>query len=62
MKVKDILILCCDLLEEENEIDDSGLVNMRKCNGEVSLKKVDFSYDPMFRLIENLNLEVSISS
>ena len=47
-----------NLLEEENEIDDSNLVNMRKCNGEVSLKNVQFSYDPAFRLIENLNLEV----
>lgn len=46
------------LLEEENEIDDSELVNMKKCNGEVSLKNVKFSYDPAFKLIENLNLEV----
>ena len=47
-----------DLLEEENEIDDSHLVNMKNCNGEVSLKNVKFSYDPSFKLIENLNLEV----
>ena len=47
-----------NLLEEENEIDDSDLVNMKKCNGEVSLKNVKFSYDPAFKLIENLNLEV----
>ncbi len=46
------------LLEEENEIDDSDLPEMKKCNGEVSLKKVRFSYDPAFKLIENLNLEV----
>ena len=46
------------LLEEENEIDDSELPEMKKCNGEVSLKKVKFSYDPAFKLIENLNLEV----
>ncbi len=46
------------LLEEPNEIDDSALVNMRTCNGEVSLKNVKFSYDPAFKLLENLNLEV----
>lgn len=47
-----------NLLEEENEIDDTALPNMKKCNGEVSLKRVKFSYDPAFKLIENLNLEV----
>ena len=47
-----------NLLEEENEIDDSELPNMKKCNGEVGLKNVKFSYDPAFKLIENLNLEV----
>lgn len=47
-----------NLLEQENEIDDSALPNMKKCNGEVSLKNVEFSYDPAFKLIENLNLEV----
>ncbi len=47
-----------NLLEEENEIDDSDFPNMKKCNGEVSLKQVKFSYDPAFKLIENLNLEV----
>ena len=47
-----------NLLEEENEIDDSNLISLRKCNGEVSLKNVKFSYDPSFKLLENLNLEV----
>lgn len=46
------------LLEEENEIDDSGLINLKKCNGEVELKNVNFSYEPSFKLIENLNLNV----
>ncbi len=46
------------LLNEENEIDDSNLRSLRKCNGEVSLKNVKFSYSPAFKLIENLNLEV----
>lgn len=47
-----------NLLEEENEIDDSTLMSLIKCNGEVSLKNVKFSYDPSFKLLENLNLEV----
>ena len=47
-----------NLLQEENEIDDSNLVNLRKCNGEVNIKDVSFSYDPAFKLIENLNLDV----
>lgn len=46
------------LLEEDVEPDDSDLINMRKCNGEVALKNVKFSYDPAFKLIENLNLDV----
>jgi len=46
------------LLNQENEIDDSALPNMKKCNSEVSLKNVEFSYSPAFKLIENLNLEV----
>ncbi|MBE5741104.1 MAG: ABC transporter ATP-binding protein [Clostridiales bacterium] len=47
-----------DLLKEENELDDSSLPNMKKCDGSVSIKNVRFSYDPAFKLIENLNLEV----
>jgi len=46
------------LLNQEDEIDDSNLPNMQKCNSEVSLKNVRFSYSPSFKLIENLNLEV----
>ncbi|MBE7076597.1 MAG: ABC transporter ATP-binding protein [Clostridiales bacterium] len=46
------------LINEEKEIDDSALPEMKKCNGEVSLKDVAFSYAPSFKLIENLNLEV----
>lgn len=46
------------LLEEDVEPDDSDLINMRKCNGAVALKNVKFSYDPAFKLIENLNLDV----
>ena len=47
-----------NLLEEENEISDENLMILRKCNGEVDLKNVKFSYDPNFKLIENLNLNV----
>ena len=47
-----------DLLSQENEIDDSKNMNLRKCNGEVKLTNVCFSYEPTFKLIENLNLDV----
>ena len=47
-----------NLLEEENEIDDSQLPELNNCNGEVWLNDVKFSYDPTFKLIENLNLKV----
>lgn len=47
-----------DLLSQENEIDDSKNLNLRKCNGEVKLTNVCFSYEPTFKLIENLNLDV----
>ena len=47
-----------DLIEQEDEISDKDLPIMKKCNGEVSLKNVDFSYSDSFKLIENLNLEV----
>lgn len=47
-----------DLIEQEDEISDADLPVMKKCNGEVSLNNVDFSYSDSFKLIENLNLEV----
>lgn len=47
-----------DLLDEENEISDADLPEIKKCNAEVSLKNVSFSYDEAFKLIENLNLDV----
>ncbi len=46
------------LLDLENEIDDSALPNLKKCNGEVELNNVEFSYEKSFKLIENLNLKV----
>lgn len=47
-----------DLINQENETDDSDLPEMRKCNGEVKLTDVSFSYEKAFKLIENLNLDV----
>lgn len=49
-----------NLLEEESEPDDSMLPEIRKCNGEVELKNIDFSYSKAFKLIENLNLSVKL--
>ena len=47
-----------NLLSEEDEVSDKDLPVLRKCNGEVKISKVDFSYDPNFKLIQNLNLDV----
>lgn len=46
------------LLEEEDEVTDENSLNLRSCNGEVKIQNVDFSYDPAFKLIQNLNLDV----
>lgn len=47
-----------DLLEEENEVDDSLLPELKTCNSKIDIKNVNFSYDPSFKLIENFNLNV----
>lgn len=47
------------LLEEQDEISDAELPELKKCNGKVSIKNVDFSYSKAFKLIENFNLEVN---
>lgn len=47
-----------NVLEEENEISDEHLPELLDCNGEVELKKVNFSYIPKTNLIQNLNLSV----
>ncbi len=47
-----------EILEEPEEISDADLPAMKKCDGSVNISKVDFSYDPAFKLIENLNLDV----
>ena len=46
------------LLDEKEEISDAELPNLTKCNGEVSIKNVDFSYEESYKLITNLNLDV----
>ncbi len=46
------------LLDVKNEISDENLPALKKCNGEVEIKKVEFSYEKSFKLIENLNLSV----
>ena len=48
-----------ELLESNDEISDSGNVNIVHCNGEVKLQDVCFSYTPQSKLIENLNVSVS---
>ena len=47
-----------NVLEEPNEISDENLPDLINCDGEVSIKNVDFSYIPKVKLIQNLNLEV----
>ncbi len=47
-----------ELLNQEDEISDKNLPELKKCNGEVDIKDVSFSYDESFKLIENLNLQV----
>lgn len=47
-----------NVLEEPNEPSDEELPDLLDCNGEVSIKNVDFSYLPKVKLIQNLNLEV----
>ncbi len=50
-----------ELLDEQDEISDYRLPDMKTCNGNVKLTNVDFSYSPAFKLIENLNLDVKKS-
>jgi len=47
-----------NVLEEPSEVSDANLPELLDCNGEVSIKNVDFSYIPKVKLIQNLNLEV----
>lgn len=47
-----------NVLDEPNETSDEDLPDLLDCNGEISIKNVDFSYLPKVKLIQNLNLEV----
>lgn len=47
-----------NIMDEPDEISDSNLPELLDCNGDVSIKNVDFSYVPKVKLIQNLNLEV----
>ena len=47
-----------NVLEEPDEISDAHLPDLLDCNGEISVKNVDFSYVPKVKLIQNFNLEV----
>ena len=49
-----------NLLDEQDEISDDDLPELKKCNGKVSIKHVDFSYSKAFKLIEDFNLEVGL--
>lgn len=47
-----------NVLDEPNETSDEDLPDLLDCDGNVSIKNVDFSYLPKVKLIQNLNLEV----
>ena len=47
------------LLDEQNELEDKNLPILKKCNGKVEIKNVDFSYSSSFKLIEDFNLKVN---
>ncbi len=47
-----------DLLDEEEIPDDSGKDQLTDCNGELSFRNVNFSYDPKIRLIQDFSLDV----
>lgn len=48
-----------DLLEEESETSDEGLLEIRDINGRISIENVCFSYDKSKKLIEDFNLKVT---
>lgn len=48
------------LIGEEDQPTDSGAKELKKAEGNVSLSNVSFSYDPDRKLIENLNVSVSV--
>ena len=48
-----------DLLEEESEISDDGLLEIKDIDGRVAIDNVSFSYDKSKKLIEDFNLKVT---
>lgn len=46
------------VLDEEPEISDENSQEISHCDGTVTIKDVDFSYNPEVPLIDNLNLDV----
>lgn len=46
------------ILDEKNESDDTQNEELNHCDGTLKLENVNFSYEPEFKLIENLNLDV----
>ncbi|MBP3630362.1 MAG: ABC transporter ATP-binding protein [Clostridia bacterium] len=46
------------VLNEPDEISDAGNKELSYCDGNISIKNVDFSYTPKTKLIQNFNLEV----
>ncbi len=47
-----------NILEEPDEVSDENLPDLLSCDGNVSIKNVNFSYIPKVKLIQNFNLEV----
>lgn len=48
-----------EVLDEEDEpLDEENAINLKKCNGNIEIKDVSFSYNPQVKLIENFNLSV----
>lgn len=48
-----------NILDMENETSDADLPDIKRCTGEVIFDKVDFSYSPDKKLIQNLNLHIT---
>lgn len=46
------------VLEEPDEIPDDNLPDLARCDGNITIQNVSFSYIPKVKLIENLNLTV----
>lgn len=47
-----------ELLDQKNVPSDKGKEQLKKCNGDIKLENVYFSYTPHIKLIQNFNLNV----